>query len=62
MSEGIDLTIVSDEPHSRAELRELRDKVTGALLHAGVQFDPENTAYRDSEPLYDLPLALAGDW
>lgn len=48
MSEDIDLKIVSDEPRSRPELRKLRDIVTGALLHAGFQFDPENTAHRDS--------------
>jgi hypothetical protein len=48
MSEDIDLKIVSDEPRSRAELRKLRDNVTSALLHAGFQFDPENTAHRDS--------------
>lgn len=48
MSEDIDLKIVSDEPRSRPELRKLRDIVTSALLHAGFQFDPENTAHRDS--------------
>jgi predicted nucleotidyltransferase component of viral defense system len=48
MSEDIDLKIVSDEPRSRSELRKLRDVVTGALLHAGFQFDPENAAHRES--------------
>jgi predicted nucleotidyltransferase component of viral defense system len=48
MSEDIDLKIVSDEPHSRAELRKLRDIVTGALLNAGFQFDPQNPAHRNS--------------
>jgi hypothetical protein len=48
MSEDIDLKIVSDEPRSRAELRKLRDNVTSALLDAGFQFDPENTAHRHS--------------
>ena len=48
MSEDIDLKIVSDEPRSRAELRKLRDIVTSALLHAGFQFDPENSAHRES--------------
>ena len=42
MSEDIDLKIVSDEPRSRPELRQLRDNVTSALLQVGVQFDPEN--------------------
>jgi hypothetical protein len=35
MSEDIDLKIVSDAPHSRRELRKLRDNITGALLVAG---------------------------
>jgi len=48
MSEDIDLKIVSDQPHSRAELRKLRDCVTSALLRAAFQFDPENAAHRDS--------------
>jgi predicted nucleotidyltransferase component of viral defense system len=48
MSEDIDLKIVSDEPRSRAELRKLRDTITGALLDAGFQFDPENAEHRDS--------------
>jgi predicted nucleotidyltransferase component of viral defense system len=48
MSEDIDLKIVSDEPRSRPELRNLRDAVTDALLGAGFQFDPANRAHRDS--------------
>ena len=48
MSEDIDLKIVSGEPRSRPELRQLRDIVTSALLHAGFQFDPENAARRES--------------
>jgi hypothetical protein len=48
MSEDIDLKIASDQPRSRPELRKLRDIVTGALLQAGFQFDPENTAHRES--------------
>jgi hypothetical protein len=48
MSEDIDLKIVSDEPRSRPELRQLRDTVTSALLQAGFQFDPKNPAHRDS--------------
>ena len=48
MSEDIDLKIVSDEPRSRPELRQLRDNVTRALLQAGFQFNPENPAHRDS--------------
>jgi predicted nucleotidyltransferase component of viral defense system len=48
MSEDIDLKIVSDQPRSRRELRTLRDTITGALLLAGFQFDPDNAAHRDS--------------
>jgi predicted nucleotidyltransferase component of viral defense system len=48
MSEDIDLKIVSDQPRSRPELRKLRDIVTGVLLQAGFQFDPENPAHRES--------------
>jgi hypothetical protein len=48
VSEDIDLKIVSDEPRSRAELRELREVVTNALLSAGFQFDPANTVHRES--------------
>ena len=57
MLEDIDLKIVSDAPRSRAELRTLRDTVTGALLNAGFAFDPANAAHRDSrqcEPLYGV--------
>lgn len=62
MSEDIDLKIVSDEPRSRAELRKLRSAVTGALLGAGFEFDPENAAHRDSGnasryTIYHLPYA-----
>jgi hypothetical protein len=48
MSEDIDVKIVSDEPRSRPELRQLRDNVTSALLQAGFPFDPENAIHRDS--------------
>jgi Nucleotidyl transferase AbiEii toxin, Type IV TA system len=48
MAEDIDLKLVSDEPRSRSEFRQLRDNVTSALLQAGFQFDPENAAHRDS--------------
>src|SRR5580700_6265202 len=48
MSEDIDLKIVSDHQRSRTELRKLRDNVTSALMHAGLQFDPENAVHRDS--------------
>lgn len=62
MSEDIDLKIVSDQPRSRPELRKLRDIVTGALLQAGFQFDPENAAHRESGnairyTVYRLPYA-----
>jgi hypothetical protein len=60
MSEDIDLKIVSEEPRSRAEFRQLRDNLTSALLQAGFQFDPENPAHRDSgnasrSTIYRLP-------
>jgi predicted nucleotidyltransferase component of viral defense system len=48
MSEDIDLKIVSDQPRSRAQLRTLRETVTGALLDVGFEFDPDNPAHRDS--------------
>ena len=48
MSEDIDLKIVSDQPCTRAEVRKLRDQITGALLGAGFEFDPENAEHRDS--------------
>jgi hypothetical protein len=62
MSEDIDLRIVSGEPHPRAELRKLRGAITSALLRAGFEFDPENTAHRDSRnasryTIYRLPYA-----
>jgi hypothetical protein len=68
MSEDIDLKIVSDAPRSRTELRKLRDKITGALLQAGFQFDPNSPAQRDSGnaskyTIYHLPYApiMAGE-
>jgi predicted nucleotidyltransferase component of viral defense system len=48
MSEDIDLKMVSNEPRSRAELREPREVVTNALLNAGFQCDPANTVHRKS--------------
>ena len=62
MSEDIDLKIVSSEPPTRPELRKLRDTLTGALLHAGFQFDPESTVHRESGnasryTVYRLPYA-----
>lgn len=48
MSEDIDLKIASDSPRSRAELRRLRDVITGALLQAGFAFDPADPRHRDS--------------
>jgi hypothetical protein len=48
MSEDIDLKIVSDELHSRAQLRTLRETITQALLDAGFEFDPGNPAHRES--------------
>jgi len=62
MSEDIDLKIVSDVAFTRAALRALRDTITNALLEAGFQFDPGNTAHRESGnasryTLYRLPYS-----
>jgi predicted nucleotidyltransferase component of viral defense system len=48
MSEDIDLKIIGDQEPKRAELRQLREILTRALLAAGFRFDPQNPAYRDS--------------
>lgn len=48
MSEDIDLKIIGDPEPKRAELRQLREILTRALLAAGFRFDPQNPAYRDS--------------
>jgi len=62
MSEDIDLKIISDGAFPRPALRHLRDTVTSALLNAGFQFDPQNSAHRESGnasryTLYQLPYA-----
>jgi hypothetical protein len=62
MSEDIDLKIVSDDPFTRAALRNLRDVVTKVLLDAGFVFDPDNLRHRESGnasryTLYRLPYA-----
>jgi len=62
MSEDIDLKIVSDVAVTRKALRALRDTITNALLEAGFQFDPGNTAHRESGnasryTLYRLPYS-----
>lgn len=68
MSEDIDLKIVSDEPRSRPELRNLHEAITIALLDAGFEFDPTNRAHRDSGnasryTIYRLPYrpVVAGE-
>jgi len=62
MSEDIDLKIVSDSQQPRSAFRQLRDKITNALLGAGFEFDPENSEYRESGnasryTIYRLPYA-----
>ncbi len=62
MSEDVDLKIVAGEPPSRAALRDLRERVTNALLESGFQFDPQNPAHRHSQnesryTLFRLPYA-----
>ena len=42
MSEDIDLRIVSETPPTRAALRRLRKKISGALVVAGFGFDPNS--------------------
>ncbi len=63
MSEDIDLKIVSDSQQPRSAYRQLRDKITNALLDAGFEFDPENSEYRESGnasryTIYRLPYQL----
>ena len=49
MSEDIDLKVVANEPQPpRLAFRQLREKVTQALLEVGFKFDPGNTIYRES--------------
>jgi predicted nucleotidyltransferase component of viral defense system len=48
MSEDIDLKIVADVDPARTQLRQLRGRVADALLTAGFQFDPKNSAYLQS--------------
>jgi predicted nucleotidyltransferase component of viral defense system len=48
MSEDIDLKIVSNRTGTRAELRELRDTLTEALLATGFEFDPSKKKHCDS--------------
>lgn len=60
MSEDIDLKVISEGPVPRPAYRRLRDTMTGALLDAGFQFDPDNPAHRESGnasryTLYRLP-------
>lgn len=60
MSEDIDLRIVSETPPTRAALRRLREKISGALVDAGFGFYPNNSdqvkARNESRyTLYRLP-------
>ena len=49
MSEDIDLRIVVDSNRpGRGTLRRLRARITEALLGAGFEFDPEDSAYRET--------------
>jgi len=48
MSEDIDFKIVAPEPPARPALRELRERVTEALLAEGFEFEPENPEHRTS--------------
>jgi hypothetical protein len=62
MSEDIDLKIVAQQKPSRGALRNLRRKITDALLGAGFTFDPENplhrlSMYQGSYTKYQLPYA-----
>jgi hypothetical protein len=68
MSEDVDLKIVGAMDPPRAALRTLRERVTGALLEAGFQFDPQDPAHRHSQnesryTLFRLPYApsVAGE-
>jgi hypothetical protein len=62
MSEDIDLKIVAEQKRSRGALRDLRRKITGALLGAGFTFDPKNplhpgSMYKGSYTKYQLPYS-----
>ncbi len=65
MSEDIDLKIVAEKVPSRPALRDLRRKITSALLEAGFEFDPANeehvkVMHESSFTRYQLPYhALA---
>jgi predicted nucleotidyltransferase component of viral defense system len=64
MSEDIDLRIVADATPTRGQLRDLRQKLTTALLQAGFQFDPNNPAHRETMyegryTVYRLPYAAS---
>jgi predicted nucleotidyltransferase component of viral defense system len=66
MSEDIDIKIVSEgapsRKASRNALRRLRESITGELLKAAFEFDPDNPEHRKSNyesryTLYQLPYA-----
>lgn len=65
MSEDIDLKIVAEEAPSRPAFRDLRGKISSALLKAGFEFDPANeehvkAMHESSFTRYRLPYrALA---
>jgi len=60
MSEDIDLKIIFHEKPQRRAFRNLRDRITDALLQAGFQFNPQNPLHRECGnasryTLYRLP-------
>lgn len=60
MSEDVDLKIVGDREPTQPELRDIRGKITTALLNAGFVFDPNNPQQRTSAnnsryTVYNLP-------
>ena len=61
MSEDVDLKIVAAHP-TRAQLRDLRERITAALHAAGFEFDPANRDHRNSQnetryTIFRLPYA-----
>ena len=62
MSEDIDLKIVGEREPTGSELRQLRARITDALIAASFDFDPGNRAHRDSRnegrhTIFHLPYA-----
>ncbi len=66
MSEDIDLKIVAADPLRRADLREIRQAITDALLAAGFQFNPDDPEHRLSRnesryTIYRLPYRAVSE-